>query len=378
MFQGEGGPPGRRAPCGQPRAGSVAPVLAAPTGSPPVSGGLVGGPVGSLPLWCSVFFGVSEVRPVFSRVFGGCCFSITGFGGCVGCSCRRGDGDGLFAPLSSRAAMAWKLFDPWLEVVFPDGTPGPGSRPRPSAAARAPRAGRELLPHRISTGARTAFASGKQGPGCPRDTDRCLCPTPGEVLPNPSGSSPFQPHRLLLFVPEALSGTGGGAPPRPPSGPPLREAAEEKGQNQKTKNHPQPRGAQLRQRRLFPGQRKTRAKGQNSDLPPRRAPLPPPGGGARGRGAAPSGAGGGRGAEPGRAPASRGGFSSSVRPSGASAHLRGSFSRGLRMVSSPCSFLPFSPVCSPTGGGGVWASARPQELRPLWPGAVNLPEKSPK
>lgn len=155
-----------------------------------------------------------------------------------------------------------------------------------------------------------------------------------------------------------------------------REAAEEKGQNQKTKNHPQPWGAQLQQRRLFPGQGKTRAKGQNSDVPPRRAPLPPPGGGARGRGTEPGGAGGGRGAEPGRGPVSRGAFSALVRPSQASALLRRSFSRGLRMVPSPCSFLPLSPVCSPTGG--VWVSARPQELRPLWPGTVDLSEKSPK
>lgn len=274
------------------------------------------------------------------------------------CSCRGGDGDGLFAPLSSRVTMAWKLFDPRLEVLFPMAhlAVAPARVPPQQPVPRGPAESR--CHTAFPRGAHAAFTTGKQGQGSPRDTNRCLCPTPRRSAPE---SLPLGTVSAPRAAPLRGRGSPGARRQRvAPSalgvaaaGPGLREAAEEKGQNQKTKNHPRPWGAQLQQMRLFPGQGETRAKGQNSDVPPRRAPLRPPGGESRGRGVEPGGTGGGRGAEPGRGFASRRDFYALVRPSGASALLRRSFSRGSRMVPSPCSFLPLSPVCSPTVGGGL-------------------------
>lgn len=62
MVEGECGSP--RA--GPPTAGSAAPSLALRLGSPRrFWGGLVGGAVGSLTFWFSVFFGGSKLRPGF-------------------------------------------------------------------------------------------------------------------------------------------------------------------------------------------------------------------------------------------------------------------------------------------------------------------------
>lgn len=69
-------------------------------------------------------------------------------------------------------------------------------------------------------------------------------PHPGEALPNPSRSAPFQPHGLLLFVAEALPGPGGSALPRPPSGSPLRGRACGRQRRRKVKT---------RKRKITPG-----------------------------------------------------------------------------------------------------------------------------
>lgn len=235
--------------------------------------------------------GFQKSGRVFWRAFGGCCFSLTGLGGCGGCSCRGGMGTGCLLPCravlpwpGSSSIHGWRWYFPMAHLAL--------------APARAPRAGRELLPHGISRGASTASTGGRGTRAA------ASVPHPGEALPSPSRSPPFQPCRLLLFMPETRPGTGGSALPRPPSGPPLRGRAcgrqrRRKVKTKQTKIHPQPWGAQLQQRRLFPGQGETRVMRQNSDLAFRRAPLPSPSGGARGRGAEPGGAGGGRRAEPG-------------------------------------------------------------------------------
>lgn len=179
------------------------------------------------------------------------------------------------------------------------------------APARAPRAGRELLPHSISTGGTHCLHQWEAGTGVAEGHGPLpLSHTPAKCSRIPPARHRFSPTRCFSSCPRlsrgdrrqraAPSALGAAA-----AGTGLREAAEEKGQNQKTKNHPQTWAAQLQKRHLFPGQGKTRAKGQNSVLPPRRAPQPPPGGGARHRGAEPGRTGGGRGAEPGLGPESR-------------------------------------------------------------------------
>lgn len=271
--------------------------------------------------------------------------------------------------------MAWKLFDPRLEVVFPDGTAGPGSSPCPAcrqgAAATPHFHGGHALPSPVGT--RDGVAEG-HGP-------LPLSHTPAKCSRMPPARPRSSPAGCFSRCPRLSRGQAAALCPVRPRGRrcgdgPAGGSAGERSKPNKRKITPSTGGGQFQQKRLFPGQGETRAKRQNSDVPPRRAPLPPPSGGARGRGAAPGGAGGGLGAEPGRGPESRGGFSALVGPSGALALLRRNFSRGLRMVPSPYPFLPLSPLRSPTGG--VWACARPQELRPLWPGAVDLPEKNPK
>lgn len=139
-------------------------------------------------------------------------------------------------------------------MAFPDGPPGPVLHP---AAG-----GRELLPHRVSTGDTHclhpwgAGAQAAAGHGPPASVPH---PGEGEVLPNPSRSPPFQSRRVLLLVPGACPGTGGGALPARPRGRRCGAGTACGGQRGKvvkteqTKNHPQPWGAQLPQRRLFPG-----------------------------------------------------------------------------------------------------------------------------
>lgn len=152
-------------------------------------------------------------------------------------------------------------------------------------------------------GTRTAFTRGKRGHRPPGDTDRLpLSPHPGEgeLPPNPSRSPPFQPRRLLLFVPGARGSPGARRQraARPPSGPPVRgqdgPAADRGGRRSKTNKRkitpsPGERSSGKRARSLGKGEPESR--GQNGDRPPRRAlrqprrpALPPAGGspGARG------------------------------------------------------------------------------------------------
>lgn len=84
-------------------------------------------------------------------------------------------------------------------------------------------------------GARTAFTTGKQGRGRRGTQTAASVPHPGEALPNPSRSPPFQLHRLLPFVAEPLPGPGGSALPRPHSGPPLRGRARGRQRRRKVK-----------------------------------------------------------------------------------------------------------------------------------------------
>ncbi|XP_064515260.1 collagen alpha-1(I) chain-like [Pseudopipra pipra] len=296
-----------------------------------------------------------------------------------------GDGDRLFGPLSSREATVWKLFDPGLEVVFPDGTPGPGSSPRPCTVARAPRASGGLLPHSFSTGnTHCLHPLGSRDIG--RRGTRTDCP--GEEPPNPSRSPPFQPLQLLRS--RGSPGDRRQRAVRPPSGPPVRgragprEAAEEEGQNQTNeKITPSPGERSSNKGACSLGRGKTEPRGKTEICLPAEPCSLFPAAGARGRGAeprrgegaraelqrgrqgggrarqgrqgvqtcAPPRAGRERNAKPVQGPSSRGGFSALVRPSGASALPGRGFNRGLRMVLSPYSFLPPSLVCSPTGVG---------------------------
>lgn len=154
-----------------------------------------------------------------------------------GLQLSRGDGDGLFAPLSRRVAVAWELFGPRLEV-FPAGTPGPGSSPCPACRQRAaaPRAatGGTHRPHR--RGAGTGVAEGHGALPLPHTRRSAPESSPLATVSAPQAASlrarGFPGDGRQRPAPSALGAVAAGTSPR--------EAAEEKGQNKKTKNHPQP------------------------------------------------------------------------------------------------------------------------------------------
>lgn len=268
----------------------------------------------------------------------------------------------------------------------------PGSIPRPVAAG-----GRELLPHRVSTGdthclhpweagAQAAGGHGqtasvpppRRGGSAPESFPLATVSTP-QAAPFRAGGSGLARGQAAARCPSALGAAGAG------TGRPCGRPRGKKVKNKQTKNHPQPRGAQLRQKSPFPGQGGTRVKGakRRSASPPSPAAAPPPCAASRRR--EPGGAGlspGGRGregAEPhrdgqggGRAPTRRAG-SAELSPAGVGRDLypAGGFLRACspqRSVAPPRarsqswfedgSPLPFpfllpSPVCSPSPRGGL-------------------------
>lgn len=253
----------------------------------------------------------------------------------------------------------------------------PGPRLCPSPAARALRGARELLPHYVSTGGTHCLHPWEAGAQAARDTDRLpLSRTPGRLkCPRIRPARHYFKPRRLLCVAGARPVTGGSALPALSRGRRCGDRTacgrqrRKKIKTKQTKNHPQPRGAQLQQRRLFLEQGETRDTGQIGDQRPRRALLQP------GRPPLPPG---GAGRTPAERAVSRGGIlraGSSQRTVGPPRpRSQPYFDDGFPL---PFPFLPPFPLCSPPPRG-VWVCMRPQELRPLRPGAVDLSEESPK
>lgn len=219
--------------------------------------------------------GFQKSGRVFWRAFGGCCFSLTGLGGCGGCSCRGGMGTGCLLPYravlpwpGSSSIHGWRWYFPMAHLAL--------------APARAPRAGRELLPHGISTGGKHCLHR------WPRDTGRCLCPTPRRSAPESlplatvSALQAASLHargspgdRWQRAAPSALGAAAAGTG--------LREAAEKEGQNQTNENSPPALGSAAPTKTLVPwaGGNPSHEAKQRSRFPPspaafseRRSPGP--------------------------------------------------------------------------------------------------------
>lgn len=186
---------------------------------PHSSGGLVGGPVGSFPLWCSVFFGFQRSGRVFSRVFGGCFFSLTGFGGCGGCSCRRGMGTGSLLPCravqprpGSSSIRGWRWYFPMAHLALAP------------AAARPPRAGRAAASPRFHGGQTLPSPVASRDRGGRGTRTAASVPHPAKCSRIPPARHRFSPTRCSSSCPRLSRGQAA-ALPRPPSGSPLRGRA---------------------------------------------------------------------------------------------------------------------------------------------------------
>lgn len=284
-MEGEGGSPGAGPPAAGRGLGALRPGWRRGEARPAVSGVLVGGALDSLAFW-------------FLGGFRGCRASAGAFRGrlvvVAPALLGLGAGAGGGCLLPRRAECSHGLAALWAGAGagvsrWPTGPRAPARAP---PLQPVPRVGAELLRHRVSTGYTHClhpWEAGAQAAGGHGQAASVRHPGEGEVPPNPSRSPPFQPRRLLLTAPGARPSSDRRRKERTAWGRQRRR----KVKAEQTKNHPQPRGAQLQQRRRFSGQGETRAKGQNGDRPLHRAllqpgrPALPPGGGSPGTRAEP-------------------------------------------------------------------------------------------